>query len=176
MPKNTSEFTPLRLQLGGMVLSLEEVLLKINPQRPQKKVVFTNGCFDIFHAGHANYLSVAKSLGDILIVGINSDSSVKRLKGEKRPIIPLEMRAYVLSSHRAVDFVVPFEEDSPINLISAIKPDILVKGEDWKEKGVVGSDIVLSYGGKVEFVDFNFQISTSAIISRILELYSSEDS
>ncbi|MEN3034600.1 MAG: D-glycero-beta-D-manno-heptose 1-phosphate adenylyltransferase [Aquificaceae bacterium] len=159
-----------------MVLGLEKVLDKIASVRPNKKIVFTNGCFDIFHAGHADYLNVAKTFGDILIVGINSDNSVKRLKGEKRPVIPLEMRAYVLSSHRAVDFVIPFEEDTPIKLIEAIRPDVLVKGKDWEGKEIVGKEFVLSYGGKVELISFRFSISTSLIISRIKELYSSVDS
>ena len=155
----------------GKVVSLNEVLKEIKPLRGKKKIVFTNGCFDILHAGHVHYLNECKKLGDILIVGINSDSSIRRLKGEKRPILPLELRAYSLSNLCSVDYVVPFEEDTPYNLIKKIKPDILVKGGDWELERIVGRDIVESYGGKVVTIPFKFDISTSKIIGRILERY-----
>jgi len=155
----------------GKVVSLNEVLKEIEPLRGKKKIVFTNGCFDILHAGHVYYLNECKKLGDILIVGINSDSSIRRLKGEKRPILPLELRAYTLSNLCSVDYVVPFEEDTPDNLIKEIKPDILVKGGDWKPELIVGREIVESYGGKVITIPFKFDISTSKIIGRILERY-----
>jgi len=155
----------------GKVVSLNEVLKEIEPLRGKKKIVFTNGCFDILHAGHVHYLNECKNFGDILIVGINSDSSIRRLKGEKRPILPLELRAYTLSNLCSVDYVVPFEEDTPYNLIKEIKPDILVKGGDWEPELIVGREIVESYGGKVITIPFKFDISTSKIIGQILERY-----
>ncbi len=158
-----------------MVLSLEELLRVLEPLREEKRIVFTNGCFDIIHAGHAHYLSKAKSYGDILVVGLNSDSSIRRIKGPKRPILPQHMRAYLLDSLKPVDYVVIFEEDTPIELIRAIRPHVLVKGADWQVENIVGADFVLSYGGKVERVEFEFDISTSKIIERILDLYREEE-
>jgi len=155
----------------GKVLTLEELLEELKPFRGKKRLVFTNGCFDIIHAGHVHYLNECKKLGDILIVGINSDNSVRRLKGKKRPILPLEFRAYVLSNLSAVDYVVPFEEDTPYNLIREIKPDILVKGGDWDIERIVGKDIVLSYGGKVLTIPFKFDISTTKIVEEIKKRY-----
>ncbi len=155
----------------GKVLKLEELLQILPPIRKGKKVVFTNGCFDILHAGHVHYLNECKRLGDILVVGINSDNSVRRLKGPKRPIIPLEERAFVLSQLGSVDFVVPFEEDTPIKLIEEIKPDVLVKGGDWPKEQIVGREFVESYGGKVLTIPFKFDVSTSKIIERILKRY-----
>ncbi|MCS7284461.1 MAG: D-glycero-beta-D-manno-heptose 1-phosphate adenylyltransferase [Hydrogenobacter thermophilus] len=155
-----------------MIIELEELLRVLKEEREKgKKVVFTNGCFDILHAGHAHYLKKARELGDILVVGLNSDASVRRIKGEKRPIIPQEMRAYLLDSLKGVDYVVIFEEDTPERLIELIKPDVLVKGSDWDLKDIVGADMVLSYGGKVERISFEFNISTSAIIERIINAY-----
>ncbi|WP_340690015.1 D-glycero-beta-D-manno-heptose 1-phosphate adenylyltransferase [Hydrogenobacter thermophilus] len=155
-----------------MIIELEELLKVLKEEREKgKKVVFTNGCFDILHAGHAHYLKKARELGDILVVGLNSDASVRRIKGEKRPIIPQEMRAYLLDSLKGVDYVVIFEEDTPERLIELIKPDVLVKGSDWDLKDIVGADMVLSYGGKVERISFEFNISTSAIIERIINAY-----
>ncbi len=155
----------------GKFLPLEELLRELQPLRGKKKVVFTNGCFDIIHAGHVHYLKECKRLGDILVVGINSDDSIRRLKGEKRPILPLEMRAYVLSNICAVDYVVPFKEDTPYNLIKEIKPDILVKGGDWDIDRIVGRDIVESYGGKVLTIPFEFDISTTKIVEEIKRRY-----
>jgi rfaE bifunctional protein nucleotidyltransferase chain/domain len=155
----------------GKVLTLKELLKEIESLRGKKKIVFTNGCFDILHAGHVHYLNECKKLGDILIVGINSDDSVKRIKGEKKPILPLEYRAYVLSNLCAVDYVVPFEEDTPYNLIKEIKPDILVKGGDWNVDQIVGRDIVESYGGKVLIIPFKFDISTTKIVKKIIKTY-----
>lgn len=135
-----------------------------------KKIVFTNGCFDIIHAGHVHYLRRAKSLGDVLIIGLNSDESVKRLKGNTRPINDQQARATVLSAFSCVDYIVIFEEDTPYNLISHIKPDILVKGGDWSEEEIVGADIVRAYGGKIKSLDFIPGRSTSDIINKIKEL------
>jgi D-beta-D-heptose 1-phosphate adenylyltransferase (EC 2.7.7.-) len=154
-----------------MIVELEELLELLEKVRGKKKIVFTNGCFDILHAGHADYLNKAKSLGDILVVGINSDASVRRIKGEKRPILPQQMRAYLLDNLKPVDYVVIFEEDTPLELIKAIKPDVLVKGADWDLERIVGADFVLSYGGRVERIPFSFDISTSKVIERILGLY-----
>jgi cytidyltransferase-related domain len=154
-----------------MIVELKELLELLEKVRGKKKIVFTNGCFDILHAGHADYLNKAKSLGDILVVGINSDASVRRIKGEKRPILPQQMRAYLLDNLKPVDYVVIFEEDTPLELIKAIKPDVLVKGADWDLERIVGADFVLSYGGRVERIPFSFDISTSKVIERVLELY-----
>ncbi|GBC88847.1 Bifunctional protein HldE [bacterium HR13] len=155
-----------------MIIELEELLRVLKEEREKgKRVVFTNGCFDILHAGHAYYLKKARELADILVVGLNSDASVRRIKGEKRPIIPQEMRAYLLDSLKGVDYVVIFEEDTPKRLIELIKPDVLVKGSDWDLKDIVGADMVLSYGGRVERISFEFNISTSAIIERIINAY-----
>ncbi len=158
-----------------MVLSLEELLKVLEPLRKDKKIVFTNGCFDLLHAGHAHYLAKAKSFGDVLVVGLNSDNSIRRIKGPKRPIVPQHMRAYLLDSLKPVDYVVVFEEDTPLELIKSIRPHVLVKGADWDIKDIVGADVVLSYGGRVERVEFEFDISTSKIIQRILELYKEEE-
>jgi len=154
-----------------MIVELKELLEILEKVRGKKKIVFTNGCFDILHAGHADYLNKAKSLGDILVVGINSDASVRRIKGEKRPILPQQMRAYLLDNLKPVDYVVIFEEDTPLELIKAIKPDVLVKGADWDLERIVGADFVLSYGGRVERIPFSFDISTSKFIERVLDLY-----
>jgi D-beta-D-heptose 1-phosphate adenylyltransferase (EC 2.7.7.-) len=154
-----------------MIVELKEFLELLEKVRGKKKIVFTNGCFDILHAGHADYLNKAKSLGDILVVGINSDASVRRIKGEKRPILPQQMRAYLLDNLKPVDYVVIFEEDTPLELIKAIKPDVLVKGADWDLERIVGADFVLSYGGRVERIPLSFDISTSKVVERILGLY-----
>lgn len=132
-----------------------------------KKIVFTNGCFDIIHAGHVDYLEKAKSLGDFLIVGLNSDASVRRIKGESRPVNPQEHRKRVLEGLRAVDMVIIFDEDTPERLIREIKPDILVKGGDWKIDNIVGADFVMSYGGKVYTIDFVYDTSTTKIIQKV---------
>lgn len=139
-------------------------------QEKGKKIVFTNGCFDILHRGHVTYLNQAKELGDLLIVGINSDESVKRLKGSERPVNMLEDRAYVLSALKSVDYVIPFEEDTPLNLINQIIPNILVKGGDYTIDRIIGAQEVLAHGGKVEIIPFVPGKSTSAIIDTIKTL------
>lgn len=131
-----------------------------------KKIVFTNGCFDILHRGHVAYLNEAKNLGDILIVGLNSDASVKRLKGEMRPINKEQDRKFVLENLKSVDFVEIFNEDTPYNLIDSIKPNILVKGGDWKPDQIVGSDIVLKSGGQVRSLQFIDGFSTTKTIEK----------
>jgi len=142
-----------------------------NINKKNKTVVFTNGCFDIIHAGHVRYLNKAKSLGDVLIVGLNSDASVKLIKGDKRPIVPQEERAEVLSGLEAVDYVVLFNEPTPINLINAVLPDILVKGADWASQEIVGADIVRAKGGRVARIKLVKGKSTTNIIKKILELH-----
>lgn len=132
-----------------------------------KKIVFTNGCFDILHRGHVAYLNEAKSLGDLLIVGLNSDASVKRLKGESRPINSEQDRKFVLENLKAVDAVFIFEEDTPFDLITVAQPDILVKGGDWKVEDIVGSDIVLARGGEVKSLQFVDGFSTTQTIEKI---------
>jgi cytidyltransferase-related domain len=132
-----------------------------------KKIVFTNGCFDIIHAGHVDYLEKAKSLGDFLVVGLNSDESVRRLKGPTRPVNPVEQRKKVLQALKPVDLVIVFEEDTPERLIKEIKPDVLVKGGDWKIENIVGADFVMSYGGKVYTIDFVYNTSTTKIIEKV---------
>ncbi len=133
----------------------------------KSKIVFTNGCFDILHKGHVAYLNEAKKLGDILIVGVNSDASVQRLKGPTRPVNKQNDRAYVLSQLKSVDFVEIFDEDTPLNLIKKIMPNILVKGGDWKPEQIVGSKEVQQGGGVVYSLQFIEGYSTTSIISRI---------
>jgi len=136
-----------------------------------KKIVFTNGVFDIIHRGHVEYLTEARSLGDVLIVGLNSDSSVKMIKGEKRPIVNEDNRAYVLANLKPVDYVVIFTDDTPYNLIAALKPDILVKGADWSEDKIVGADIVKANGGEIKRIKFVENNSSTNIIEKIIQLY-----
>lgn len=139
--------------------------------RKSKKIVFTNGCFDILHIGHIKYLEQAKKLGDILVVGVNTDESVKRLKGDKRPINRLNERMIMLDALKSVDFVTYFDEDTPYNLIDEIRPHILVKGGDWKVEDIVGSDIVLKKGGKVLSLNFEEGFATTNIIEEIIKRY-----
>jgi D-beta-D-heptose 7-phosphate kinase/D-beta-D-heptose 1-phosphate adenosyltransferase len=139
-----------------------------------KRVVFTNGCFDLLHAGHVKYLQKARSLGDLLVLGLNSDASVRRLKGPKRPLIDQDERANLLAALDCIDYVVLFDEDTPLEVITALKPLVLAKGGDYSLEGVVGRELVESYGGRVELVTFVDGKSTSNIIERILELYSAE--
>lgn len=134
-----------------------------------KKLVFTNGCFDILHKGHILYLNEAKSLGDYLIVGVNSDNSVKKLKGEARPINNESDRAFLIDNLKPVDYTIIFEEDTPYELIKEVVPDFLVKGGDWKEDKIVGSDIVKLNGGKVVSLHFVNDYSTTKLLKRILE-------
>ena len=134
-----------------------------------KKVVFTNGCFDILHRGHISYLNEAKSLGDHLIVGLNSDRSVKELKGPKRPINSQDDRKFVLENLKAVDEVIIFDESTTLNLIKEVRPHVLVKGGDWKPEQIVGSDFVLENGGEVKSLRFIDGFSTTKIIEKSKE-------
>jgi rfaE bifunctional protein nucleotidyltransferase chain/domain len=133
----------------------------------EKKIVFTNGCFDIIHRGHVEYLSKAASHGDILLVGVNSDESVKRLKGSKRPILDEYSRLLMLSAFQFVTNVVVFDEDTPYNLIKFVKPDVLIKGSDYRPEDIVGGDIVTANNGQILTIDFVEGFSTSNLIKKI---------
>ncbi|GAU08789.1 D-glycero-beta-D-manno-heptose 1-phosphate adenylyltransferase [Desulfoplanes formicivorans] len=138
-----------------------------------KRLVFTNGCFDLLHLGHVDYLTRARQLGDLLVVGVNSDASVRRLKGEKRPVNQEHDRAGVLGALACVDHVIIFEEDTPYRLIQLVQPDILVKGGDWPVDRIVGRDIVEAKGGKVLSLPVLDGYSTTGTIERICALYAS---
>jgi len=158
--------------LMGAVVKLQELKkIRASLKEQNKKVVFTNGVFDIIHRGHVEYLLKAKELGDVLIVGMNSDSSTRIIKGDKRPIINEDDRAFVLSHLSPVDYICLFDEETPLSLITAILPDILVKGADWDIDNIVGKDIVEKAGGKVMTINFIPEKSTTNIIERILERY-----
>ena len=135
-------------------------------RQANKKIVFTNGCFDLLHVGHVRYLEQAKQLGDLLFVGLNSDESVKRLKGPLRPIQNQDDRAEILAALRCVDFVSVFDEDTPYQLIKKVRPQILVKGGDWKIEAIVGHDLVTSWGGQVYSLTFIDGKSTTSLISK----------
>jgi D-beta-D-heptose 7-phosphate kinase / D-beta-D-heptose 1-phosphate adenosyltransferase len=132
-----------------------------------ERIVFTNGCFDILHAGHVAYLEEARALGDRLVVAVNDDASVRRLKGAGRPVNPLEMRLRVLSGLVAVDWVVGFPEDTPEALLEAVRPEVLVKGGDYAAADVVGADLVRRYGGEVRVLGLVADLSTTALVQRI---------
>lgn len=149
------------------ILNIADFLKTKKEDLENKRIVFTNGCFDILHPGHTDYLSKAKILGDILVLGLNSDASIQRLKGTSRPIQNLEARALVLSALASVDFIISFEEDTPLQLIQAIQPDVLVKGGDYTEENIVGAEEVKSKGGTVSIIPFLEGYSTSAIVHKI---------
>ncbi|MDD5771912.1 MAG: D-glycero-beta-D-manno-heptose 1-phosphate adenylyltransferase [bacterium] len=140
-------------------------------KKKNKIIVFTNGCFDILHRGHIRYLKKAKKCGDILVIGLNTDSSVKTIKGPDRPIIPEKDRAEIMASLDMVDYVVLFSESTPYNLIKLLKPDILVKGADYEVSEIAGSDIVIKGGGKVRRIRLEKGLGTSEIIKIIRERY-----
>ena len=142
-----------------------EIINRIKAER--KKIVFTNGCFDLLHVGHVRYLAQAKKLGDFLIIGLNSDSSVKELKGEDRPINSFEDRATLLSAIKSVDLVIMFEEQTPENLIKDIVPDILVKGGDYNIEDIVGYQTVMQNGGQVKTLSFYDGYSSTNYINKI---------
>jgi D-beta-D-heptose 7-phosphate kinase/D-beta-D-heptose 1-phosphate adenosyltransferase len=154
------------------ILSREELhSLRLSFKDKNKKVVFTNGCFDLIHAGHLDYLIKAKAMGDVLIVALNSDASVKRIKGEKRPILQQDERAFLISNFKPVDYVTFFEEDTPENIINYLIPDVLVKGADWPIDKIVGKDVILNNGGEVKTIEFVNNQSTSNIIRIIVDRY-----
>lgn len=154
------------------LLNHDETLRKVRQWKSEgKKVVFTNGCFDILHAGHVRYLSAARELGDRLVIGLNTDASVKRLKGPKRPVAPEDDRAEVLAALAAVDAVTFFDDDTPERLIGMLLPDILVKGADWPVDKIAGGKTVLQHGGSVLTVPLLEGRSTSGIIDTIIHLH-----
>ena len=154
------------------IVSLAALIKELREHRASgKQIVFTNGCFDILHAGHIRYLAAAKSEGDILVVGLNSDISVKAIKGDKRPIIPQDQRAAVLAGLGCVDYVTIFHEPDPMKLIRALVPDVLIKGEDWAESDIIGADIVTQHGGRVVRASVVPNLSTSQIIEKIINTY-----
>ena len=133
-----------------------------------KRIVFTNGCFDLLHHGHVNLLESARTLGDVLVVAINDDDSVRRLKSSRRPLTPLEERVEILEALEAVDYIVAFSEDDPGRLIRTLEPDVLVKGADWNPDRSIGANHVLERGGKVHSLALTESISTSAVIDSIM--------
>jgi len=152
------------------IISLEEIGSRIRSWRKEsRKLVFTNGCFDILHSGHVRYLQTAASFGDILLLGLNSDSSVRKLKGPRRPIMTQADRAYLLSAIEAIDCIVIFDEDTPARLIQTVRPDVLVKGGDYLPEEVVGYNTVKENGGYVRIVPYVEGKSTSRIVNSILE-------
>jgi D-beta-D-heptose 7-phosphate kinase/D-beta-D-heptose 1-phosphate adenosyltransferase len=136
-----------------------------------KLLIFTNGCFDLLHPGHVYTLTQAKALGDVLVVGVNSDASVKRLKGPTRPILNERERATVLAALAAVDYVTIFPEDTPLDLIRLLRPDVLVKGGDWGAEAVIGKEAVEAYGGRIVLIPYQSGFSTTGIIERVLAAY-----
>lgn len=156
----------------GKVVSLTTLVrIRARLRRQGKRVVFTNGTFDILHRGHVEYLAAARKMGDILIVGLNSDSSTRRIKGPERPINRSADRAAVLAALASVDYVCSFGEDTPHRMIRRLLPDVLVKGADWKKAAIVGNDVVKENGGSVRTVRLTPGRSTTNIIGRVLRAY-----
>lgn len=154
--------------IKNKLLSHKDLEAKLRAWRSaQKTIVFTNGCFDILHRGHVEYLAQAADLGDVLVVGLNTDASVKRLKGESRPVNDEQSRALLLSALQFVDAVVLFDDDTPYELIKQVQPDVLVKGNDYKPEEIVGYDIVTARGGKILTIDLVEGFSTTNIIKRM---------
>ncbi len=175
-------------KVGTSTVSAQELLATVNSQQQEadqkirtvpllrnilagerlrgKTIVFTNGCFDLLHVGHVKYLQAAKQLGDLLVLGLNSDASIQRLKGPNRPLIGEEERAHILAALDCIDYVIVFDEDTPLEVITALRPDILVKGGDYTPEGVVGKELVESYGGRVELINFVDGKSTTGIVER----------
>lgn len=154
--------------LHPSVLTLEQLILRFGRgKRNEKRVVFTNGCFHLLHPGHIKLLEAARALGDVLVVGLNSDRSMQQLKGLSSSFIPQAERAEILANLEAVDAVVIFDEPTPLNLISALLPDVLVKGADWRDKRVVGREEVEAAGGRVELIDVVLGYSTTEIVRKV---------
>jgi rfaE bifunctional protein nucleotidyltransferase chain/domain len=149
----------------------ELINIRIELKKQNKKVVFTNGVFDLLHAGHVDYLTKAKQKGDVLIVAVNSDLSVKKIKGELRPIVPQDERAFIISSLKPVDYVFLFNEETPYEVIKQLVPDVLIKGADWDIDKIVGKDVVEANGGKVETIQFVNDSSTTNIIKTVIERF-----
>ena len=160
---------------GTKIISTTSLKRKVRRlKQAGKRIVFTNGCFDILHYGHVKYLQDARRKGDYLVVAVNSDSSIKKIKAKNRPVIGQSDRLKTVAALASVDFVVLFNEDNPLRLIKAIKPDVLIKGADWDKRKIIGADFVKSYGGKVLTVNLVKGRSTSALIEKIVLDFSKE--
>ncbi len=156
----------------GPLVSLRELLrIRRKLRRERKTVVFTNGTFDILHRGHIEYLAAARKEGDVLVVGLNSDTSIRRIKGPSRPINPVKDRACVLGALRSVDYICVFGQDTPGHLIERLVPDVLVKGADWAKNAIVGADVVERHGGRVKRIRLTPGRSTTGTIARILRAH-----
>jgi rfaE bifunctional protein nucleotidyltransferase chain/domain len=151
------------------IKAIKTIVARLKSRR--KKVVFTNGCFDILHVGHIRYLRKARSLGDLLVVGLNTDRSVRQIKGEKRPIVPQNERAEVLAALEFVDYVVFFDEPDPFVLIEKVRPTILVKGADWPKDKIIGRDVVEKAGGRVVRIPLVPGVSSTGVIEKIIQVY-----
>jgi rfaE bifunctional protein nucleotidyltransferase chain/domain len=154
------------------ILTWKELKREVERLRGEgKKIAFTNGCFDILHVGHVRYLREARKTADLLILALNSDASVRTLKGEKRPLVPQTDRAEVVASLMSVDYVTLFDEATPLRLIEYLRPDVLVKGRDWQEDQIVGRDAVRSWGGRVVICAMTEGASTTNIVEKVLQVY-----
>lgn len=168
----SSEAARRNRQQEGKIYSRTDLATLLEIQRARgKKIVFTNGCFDLLHAGHVKYLQQARNLGDLLVLGLNSDSSIRRLKGEKRPLLDETERAQILAALDCIDYLTIFSEDTPLELLQAVRPDILVKGGDYAPDEVVGKELVENYGGRIELIQFVDGKSTTNIIDKVLSRY-----
>jgi D-glycero-beta-D-manno-heptose 1-phosphate adenylyltransferase len=157
---------------AAKIISLPDAVQLVQRWKLQgESIVFTNGCFDIVHIGHVDYLEKARNLGGKLVLGLNTDHSIRRIKGEKRPIVEQNARARVMAALQFVDAVILFDEDTPLRLIQTIKPDILVKGNDYMPQNIIGADFVISNGGRVETIPLVERFSTSHIIEKIKTIY-----
>ena len=156
------------LDRGALREKLEDL------RKTGKKIAFTNGCFDILHVGHVRYLREARKTGDVLVLALNSDSSVRSIKGEKRPLVPEMERAEVLAALEFIDFVTLFDELTPLELIQYLKPDVLIKGGDWPEEKVVGRDEIKKWGGKVVIIPEVMGKSTTNVVEKIINIYGRE--
>jgi D-beta-D-heptose 7-phosphate kinase/D-beta-D-heptose 1-phosphate adenosyltransferase len=164
---------PLLEEKIKRISTLKKIIFQL--RRSGKKIVFTNGCFDLLHYGHARYLEEAKRKGDILVVGVNSDSSVRMIKGNKRPLLNQKNRMKLVAALGSVDYVVAFGEATPIKVIRELKPDVLVKGADWSKNNIVGSNFVKSYGGSVFIIKLVKDLSTTNLIKKIARLFHTQD-
>ncbi len=168
--------SPLTPRAQSKIYTLEQLVkLREKWRKKGQEVVFTNGCFDILHAGHIQYLEAAARMGDRLVIAVNEDDSVRRLKGPSRPINVLDSRMYLLASLRCVDAVCSFPGDTPLEVIKELQPDVLAKGGDYKPDEIVGAKEVISWGGKVEVIPFVEGYSTTKLESRILELFKNKN-
>jgi D-beta-D-heptose 7-phosphate kinase/D-beta-D-heptose 1-phosphate adenosyltransferase len=156
----------------GKILSWDALKNELTQRRSRgEKIAFTNGCFDILHVGHVRYLAEARQRGDLLVLALNSDASVRAIKGERRPLVPEQERAEVISALGSVDYVTLFHEETPLRLIEFLRPDCLVKGGDWAEEAVVGREAVRSWGGAVHIIPVVEGASTTNIVEKILQVY-----